>query len=532
MILHGSSTLIRLGKRYPASSEPRLHYHRHQLSGLVKPPCFHIHPRLILRKAIIPTTPPPIDDRSHSTLDETNIALFNGYSNPGPAVSLNMRHFFIDTHCQPEVPPQPSSQKYHVQWSSDRAQTELRVCLLPPQPPQPQQQLQQHQQQLQQQEQPQQHQSLQHLPQPQPQAPTRWQRADPRFQIAAKRQQPLPQRQLHVQPPLPHPEQPLLQRQQPEQQQPQDQQQQQPEQQQPQDQQQEQQQPQAPTRWQRISLRLQQATICALFVATICQAVGLSLIWKGRTVPGRRLYYYAGPAFYILGALLSVPGYIAAWRGEPGVELTSRNCVALQMAALVLGIANTVGSIVRPNPSPRRSNPSPRRPYPSPPGPRTNPSPPSPRTDPSPPSPNPNPSPLSPRTSSRTHTLLLLVFAHRISPLPVAPVLVVLVRFPVDIPAPATAPPGAGTSARAAPGSDPLAEDQLAPTSGNPRTVPGRRLYYYAGPAFWILGALLSVPAYIGAWRGEPGVELTSRYWVALQMAALFLGIADAVAGI
>ncbi|ODN85071.1 hypothetical protein L202_00899 [Cryptococcus amylolentus CBS 6039] len=32
-----------------------------------------------MRKAIIATTPPPIDDRSHSTLNGTNIALFYDY---------------------------------------------------------------------------------------------------------------------------------------------------------------------------------------------------------------------------------------------------------------------------------------------------------------------------------------------------------------------------------------------------------------------------------------------------------------------
>ncbi|ODN82702.1 hypothetical protein L202_00994 [Cryptococcus amylolentus CBS 6039] len=65
-----------------------------------------------------------------------------------------------------------------------------------------------------------------------------------------------------------------------------------------------------------------------------------------QTVPGRRLFNYAGPAFWILGALVWFPHAIAAYKGVPGAMLTTRSGLAVQMGAVLIGIANTVGNFV------------------------------------------------------------------------------------------------------------------------------------------------------------------------------------------
>ncbi|TYJ51325.1 hypothetical protein B9479_008111 [Cryptococcus floricola] len=108
---------------------------------------------------------------------------------------------------------------------------------------------------------------------------------------------------------------------------------------------QQQQPPQAPTRWQRWSLRLGNAIICALSLSTACLAVGFWRIFRHPTVAGGRLYLYAGTAFWILGALLLFPDLIAAWNRVPGAESTERRRSGLFMAALFLGIADAVAGI-------------------------------------------------------------------------------------------------------------------------------------------------------------------------------------------
>ncbi|TYJ51201.1 hypothetical protein B9479_008241 [Cryptococcus floricola] len=106
------------------------------------------------------------------------------------------------------------------------------------------------------------------------------------------------------------------------------------------------QQPQAPTRWQRWSLLLRNAIICALSLSTACLAVGFCLNVTHPTVAGGALRSYAGPGFWILGALLWLPGAIAIWSRVPGAESTERRWLGLFMAVLAVGIINTVGKIV------------------------------------------------------------------------------------------------------------------------------------------------------------------------------------------
>ncbi|OXG97140.1 hypothetical protein C369_07428, partial [Cryptococcus neoformans A5-35-17] len=106
------------------------------------------------------------------------------------------------------------------------------------------------------------------------------------------------------------------------------------------------QQPQAYPRWRKVSLFLQWVGIRALLFNVVCLGVGLLLISQGQTVPGRRLFNYAGPAFWILGALVWFPDAIAAYKGVPGAMLTTRSGLAVQMGAVLIGIANTVGNFV------------------------------------------------------------------------------------------------------------------------------------------------------------------------------------------
>ncbi|ODN74983.1 hypothetical protein L198_08169 [Cryptococcus wingfieldii CBS 7118] len=107
-----------------------------------------------------------------------------------------------------------------------------------------------------------------------------------------------------------------------------------------------QEQPQAHAGWQRTDLGLQLAVSFLFALHAIFLGAGLVMTWKGRTVPGGRVYNNAGPGFGIIGALLSFPPLIAACRKVQGTESTALGWLAVATAALVLGIVSTVGNMV------------------------------------------------------------------------------------------------------------------------------------------------------------------------------------------